>query len=186
MPSDPRHVTPDLRTLAGLFYSSLDELGRFVDAPVQNMPISYQYLLAHTSHMTVAVEEFHRSTVDVHVLAKVVTPSHYARKIMLSRASDGAMVQFGIMRVNFAYLSPVVRDEIVSEHIPLGRVLISHDVHRRVRLAGLWEVTPGPDLQKLFGLDGPRVTYGRTALIECNAEPAIELVEIVAPMEEKV
>lgn len=183
MPPPPRHVTPDLRTLAGLFYASPEELGQFVDVPVQNMPIHYQYLLAHTSHMTVAVEEFHQSPVDVHVLARVVTPTHYARKIMLSRTRDGAMVQFGIMRVNFAYLSPEVRDEILGERIPLGRVLISHDVHRRVRLAGLWEVTPGADLQKLFGLDGPRTTYGRTALIECNAEPAIELVEIVAPLD---
>jgi hypothetical protein len=34
----------------------------------------------------------------------------------------------------------------------------------------------------LFQLDRPQTTYGRTALIECDGEPAIELLEIVSPI----
>ncbi|HWB01155.1 MAG TPA: hypothetical protein VG713_21850 [Pirellulales bacterium] len=177
------HPTADLQTLVGLFYDTPAELGQFSDVAVQAMPVDYRELLAHTSHMTVSVEEYHRSPVDVRVLDRRVTPTHYARKILLARKRDGAVVQYGIMRVNFDYLSPRVRAEIESEHTPLGRVLIQHDVMRRVRLAGLWQVTPGSELRKLFEIPSPRITYGRTAVIECNGEPAIELLEIVAPLE---
>jgi hypothetical protein len=33
-----------------------------------------------------------------------------------------------------------------------------------------------------FGLSEPRETYGRLALIHCDGKPAIELLEIVAPV----
>jgi hypothetical protein len=33
----------------------------------------------------------------------------------------------------------------------------------------------------MFGLAKPQTVYGRTALIYCNGEPAIELLEIVTP-----
>jgi hypothetical protein len=32
-----------------------------------------------------------------------------------------------------------------------------------------------------FGLDSPRPTYGRFALIHCDEQPAVELLEIVVP-----
>ena len=65
--------------------------------------------------------------------------------------------------------------------IPLGRVLINHGVLRRVELSQLWKVVPGVDLCSLFKLDQAVDTYGRTAIIYCDGEPAIELLEIVAP-----
>ncbi|HEX4149296.1 MAG TPA: hypothetical protein VHY20_09925, partial [Pirellulales bacterium] len=108
--------------------------------------------------------------------------SLYARKILLTRQRDARVVQFGIMRINFRYLESEVQSEIQREATPLGRILIEHNVLRRVRLAGLWQVSPGEDLQSLFGLDQPRLTFGRTAMIECNGEPAVELLEIVAPL----
>ncbi len=171
--------TADLETLLGLFYDAPHELAEFKDVAVQSMPLDYRRLLAHTEHMTVSVEEYHRSKVDVRVLDRRETETHYAREILLSRRSDNKVVQYGIMRVNFDWLSPRVRTEIQSEKTPLGRILIQHDVLRRVRLAGLWRVTPGPKLTKMLELAEPTVTYGRTALIECDGEPAIELLEIV-------
>ena len=171
----------DLDTLINLFYPNPTRLARFEAVTVQATPPVYRELLAHTSHMTVAMEEHHASAVDVHVLDKRVTDSHYARKILLSRQSDGRMVLYGIVRINFAYVSPEVEAEIRSETTPLGRVLIEHNVLRRVRLEGLWQVAPGDELCQLLRLPEPHTTFGRTALIECNGEPAIELLEIVTP-----
>jgi len=182
MTSQPHPMTPDLDTLAGLFYGSREELGDFIEVTPEAMPPTPRRLLAHNEHMTVTVEAFHRSPVDVRVLDKLVTPTHYARKILLERQSDGRVVQYGIMRVNFDYLSPEVADEIRSEATPLGRILIEHNVLRRVQLFSLWRVEMGAELQQLFG-SGPGVAYGRTAMIDCNDEPAIELVEIVTPLD---
>ncbi|HEV3004476.1 MAG TPA: hypothetical protein VGX78_08435 [Pirellulales bacterium] len=175
-------MTPDLETLSRLFYDGPEALGNFAEVAADKLPDDHRLLLAHDAHMTVAVERFHASPVRVRVLDKRVTPPHYARKILLERETDGQVVQFGIMRVNFAYLSPAVRDEIQSEAAPLGRILIRHDVLRKVQLFSLWRIVTGADLTALFGLTQPAVTYGRTALIDCNGVPAVELIEIVAPI----
>jgi chorismate-pyruvate lyase len=178
----PQPLTPDLATLVALFYDSPQLLGTFEAVQPAEMPARYASLLAHEAHMTVTVERFHKSPVDVAVLDREVTPSHYARKILLSKHSDGRVVQYGIMRVNFAYLEPTVRRQIEAEDTPLGRVLINNNVLRSVRLAGLWRVVVGEELAQLFDMAPGEATYGRTAMIMCNEEPAVELLEIVTPL----
>jgi chorismate-pyruvate lyase len=78
-------------------------------------------------------------------------------------------------------LDPEVRQQIEQGRIPLGRVLIEHNVLRNVRLLSLWKVTPGAELLNLFGMEKPDTCYGRTALIYCNGVPAVELLEVVTP-----
>ncbi|MGD9645152.1 MAG: hypothetical protein AB7U73_05525 [Pirellulales bacterium] len=181
MPSGSEPVSVDLETLVRLFYPDGDELGRFFEKSAEALPEAYQRLLAHSGHMTETVEAHHADRVDVEVLAKRVTPTHYARKILLRRQRDRRVVQFGIMRVAFAYLPDAARAEIEAETTPLGRVLIEHNVLRWVELVALWRVEPGVDLRRLFNLSPGVETYGRTALIYCNHEPAVELLEIVTP-----
>lgn len=171
-----------LLPLVGEFYDRLDPLGRFTSVPGVEVPEVYRDLLAHEHHMTVTVERYHGCPVDVRVLEKHLTPTHYARKIVLTRSRDGVVVQFGIMRVALVHLQHDVRDEILAEGTPLGRILIENDVLRRIRLLALWRVEPGPDLQAALGCGEGVATFGRSALIECNHEPAVELLEIVAPV----
>ena len=180
--SEAQRVAPDLQVLATLFYPSPEELGEFEKVAASGLPPDYQTLLVHEKHMTVTVEAFHGDPVNVDVLKTHTTPTHYARKILLTRQSDGLVVQFGIARLNWAYVDDAVRREIERQQKPLGRILIDHNVLRKVEFVGLWRVVPGADLQRLFGLYGPEPTYGRTALIYCNGEPAVELLEIVTPL----
>jgi hypothetical protein len=180
----------NLNTLAGLFYPRLDDLASFHETQAGDMPAVYRQLLAHEGHMTVTVEAHHHDQVDVIVLDRRITPSHYARKILLCRQHDHVVVQFGIMRVNYACLAPNVRAAIEQEETPLGRILIEQNVLRSIHLVSLWRVTPGRELAHFFGLepvDGQPAssarepTFGRTAIIYCDDEPAVELLEIVAP-----
>jgi chorismate-pyruvate lyase len=175
-------ATPILDELVALFYPQPTDLGQFVEVTAEEMPAVYRTLLAHQNHMTVTVEQFHHSPVDVQVLDTLLTGQHYARKILLARQSDGGVVQFGIVRLNFAHVSEAVRQEIESQRTPVGRVLIKHNVHRDIHLMRLWKVTPGPDLRKLFGLTTAEPVYGRTAVIDFSGEPAVELIEIVTPV----
>lgn len=178
----PTDAAQPLHALVELFHPRLEELGEFHEVPVASLPHVYRLLLAHEHHMTVTVEAFHRSPVDVRVVRKSVTPSHYAREILLVSQRDEAVVQYGIMRVKFAYLSPEVRADIQREDTPLGRILIAHNVLRRIHLRSLWRVRPAGALMQLLQMDEPVETFGRTALIECDGEPAVELLEIVAPV----
>ena len=180
--SDPRTVTPDLDTLIGLFYPRPEALGQFEEVGSHDLERDYRMLLAHDSHMTVTVERFHNAKVDVRVLESRLDGDHYSRKILLARQTDGQVVQFGIMRLDFTCVNPVVRQKIESQATPLGRILIEHNVLREVHLTRLYKVTPGEDLRRLFGMQPGEITYGRTAIIHFDGEPAVELLEIVTPV----
>ncbi|MEZ6114735.1 MAG: hypothetical protein R3C99_27540 [Pirellulaceae bacterium] len=174
-------ATPELTALVDLFYSQIAELGTFTEVAAAELPDVFRRLLAHDEHMTVTVENHHRSPVDVRVLDTRTTDTHYSRKILQNRQSDGRVVQFGIVRLTLSFLAPEVRAEIERQQTPLGRVLIEHNVLRNVRLLSLWRIEPGPDLCGMFNLSSAETCYGRTALIYCNGVPAVELLEIVTP-----
>jgi chorismate-pyruvate lyase len=178
------HVNAELSTLVELFYGSPAELGDFEEVARGKMPEAYRRLLVHNHHMTVAMEEFHERPVHVSVFQAKREANHYMRRIALTRESDRRVVLFGIVRLNFDFLSSVVQQEIESQQTPLGRVLIQHNVLREIELMRLWRVLPGADLRRLFGTTPQQKTYGRTAIIHCNGQPAVELLEIVAPVED--
>jgi chorismate-pyruvate lyase len=174
-------VKLDVASLAELFYPTLDSLGEFVEVDSAAMPDVYRQLLAHEHHMTVTVESHHGCPVDVVVLDEHAGDADYARKILLTRTSDGRVVQFGIVRIHWQYVSADVRRDIESQATPLGRILIAHDVMRRIHVASLYRVAPSDRLAHMMRLTEPQATYGRTAMIYCDDQPAIELLEIVAP-----
>jgi len=182
MVTPTRKVTPELQALSNLFYALLDELGQFSEVDASEMPETARKLLWHDEHMTETVEAFHGTPVDVSVLETNKTPTHYSRRILLNRKTDGQVVQFGIVRLSIESLAPEVRQEIERQESPLGRILIRHNVLRQVRPMSLWSVIPGADLRKLFGLGKTEVCFGRTALIYCDGLPAVELLEIVTPV----
>lgn len=145
-------------------------------------PEPYKTLLVHEHHMTVTMEKYHGCSVNVRVLDRVLKGNEYARKIILTRSDDGRPVQFGIVRFDFQYVTPAVRDEILSEQIPLGRVLINHNVLRHIDLGAILKITAGPGLAPLLEMENDGVTYGRMATIFCNQHPAVDLLEISAPL----
>lgn len=172
-------TTPELQALVGLFHPSLDAIGAFREVSGRELPDAAQRLLWHDAHMTVTLEAFHRSAMDVSVLEVHKTPTHYARQILLKCHDSPKVTQYGIVRLNTSLLSDPVRREVERQQTPLGRILITWDVMRKVRLLSLWEICPGPVLQKWFATIPDRPCFGRTALIYCNQVPAVELLEIV-------
>ncbi len=175
-----RTVGPDLDALLALFPPSDDLAAREV-VHAAAVPPPYHGLLVHEHHMTVTVENYHGDLVDVIVLERRQDGDSYARKILLALQGTRQVVQYGIMRVNFRYTSDAVRAEIVAGKTPLGRVLIQHDVLRRIEPTAFLRVVPGKALTQWFGLEQPRPTYGRLAYIHCDGQPAVELLEVVAP-----
>ena len=172
---------PDLNTLLRLFYPDDTEFGEVTTVLRDALPTIPQRLLAHEHHMTVTVEAHHKSPVDVQVLETLFDGQFYSRRILLTRQTDQAVVQFGIVRLNFEFLETHVQQEIIAETTPLGRILINQNVLRRVELAQLLKIQVGTDLADLFSIQSGTTVYGRTARIYCNGEPAIELLEVVTP-----
>ena len=170
---------PDPEALVELFYSDKNLFGTYVEQAEFDLTKTARQLLAHNHHMTVTVEEYHGSLVDVKVLEARTNERFYSRKILLTRQSDDRVVQFGIVRLDLESIDALVRDEILSQHIPLGRILIQHDVLRRVELSSLWKITAGEDLSTCCEVPVGHNLFGRTAWIYCNGKPAVELLEVV-------
>ena len=143
------------------------------------LPVDYRLLDAHQDHMTVALEAHHDALVNVHVVDEWRDEASYARCSVLSRQTDGATVQFGIMRIWMGDLPAAAQKEITAKKTPLGRVLIRHNVLREVELITFWEIVPAPMLRKHLQLSDDSPYYGRSALILVDERPTVQLLEIV-------
>ncbi|MBM3998239.1 MAG: hypothetical protein FJ297_01645 [Planctomycetes bacterium] len=175
-------LTADLTTLLGLFPRGEDLVARCERVRGNELPDTERALLDHGNHMTETVEVFWGEPVDVEVLDRRAEGARYARKILLRRRSNRAVVLFALVRLELGFLSEEVRGDIVSERIPLGRTLIEHGVLRHVRRVGIWKLKCGIELARHFSVVSGALVYGRTALIHCGGAAAVELLEIVPPM----
>jgi chorismate-pyruvate lyase len=85
------------------------------------------------------------------------------------------------VRIDLTCLRPAVREAILEQKTPLGRVLIEHNVLRRIEPTAFLRISPGPELLKWMGLSRATTLYGRTGVIFCNDRPAIAVLEILCP-----
>lgn len=171
---------PNLRELY-LFVRPHGEPPQYEVIAGADMPQPYRDLLVHDQHMTVTVEAYHRDLVNVMILERRQEGDVYARKILLTLQKTGRVVQFGIVRVNLAYIPEAPRAEILEGKKPFGRILIEHNVHRRVEPTTYLRIIPGAAMMGWFGMSEPSPVYGRLAYIHCDGQPAVELLEVIAP-----
>jgi hypothetical protein len=149
------------------------------------IPFPHDQLLVHHDHMTVELQRHHGAPVRVHVLEEHLDGDLYTRKIKLTPAGrEDKIVEWGIVRLDFRYMAPQVREEILRKQLPLGAILIKHDVLRRIKPRWFLRFPPGGPVLTLFGdTRTTKPAYGRIGTIYCNEEPAIELLEIVVNCE---
>ena len=145
-------------------------------------PEPYKTMLVHDQHMTVAMETYHKSPVDVRVLAQRLDGDIYSREILLLKHGTETVVQYGLVRFNLSYVTDDVRREILAQQTPLGRILINHNVLRHIDLGAILEITAGPRLARHFAMPVAGLTYGRLATIFCNRQPAVDLLEVSGPL----
>ncbi len=151
--------------------------------PSSTTPEPYKRLLVHEHHMTVTMEEFHRCRVAVQVLQQRLEGDTYSREILLTREGTNEVVQYGLVQFHFEFVTQAVRDEILRGQIPLGRVLIEHNVLRHIDLGAILHLQLGPRLAGLMNVAPGTWTYGRMATIFCNRRPAVDLLEVSTPLQ---
>jgi chorismate-pyruvate lyase len=174
-------TAPTFDHLYSLFPASPDRSDA-VEVSSNDVPQPYHRLLVHKHHMTITVEQFYRSPVDVRVLSCRRVGNEYARKILLATQDTGRVVQFGLVRINLAVCTEQVRSEILEGKIPLGRVLIQHNMLRRIEPAAFLRVSLAATMAEWFGVDEGTTTYGRLGVIYTGDRPVVEVLEILAPV----
>lgn len=154
-----------------------------VEVPADELPDPYHGLLVHAHHMTVTVEQFYGSPVDVQVLNCRRVGNEYSRKILLTlRNTSRRVVQFGLVRINLGVCPEPVRNAIVEGKTPLGRILIQHDMLRRIEPVAFLRVKLSAAMAEWFGVVPGAETYGRVGVIYTGHRPAVEVLEILAPL----
>ena len=175
-------TAPTFDHLYRLFPDSQDR-PRAAEVPASEVPEPYRSLLVHTHHMTVTVERFYGSPVDVQVLNCRRSGNEYARKILLALKDDSRrVVQFGLVRINLGVCPEPVRNAIIEGKTPLGRVLIQHDMLRRIEPVAFLRVKLSAAMAGWFGVEAGAETYGRVGVIYTGDRPAVEVLEILAPV----
>ncbi len=172
---------PDLGDLLSLFPATADDIAACEVLPVSQGPPADRALLDHEDHMTITMEARHGAPVEVCVLDRKAEDHLYARRIVLTLHGSDRIVLYGLVIIDFRFCDPEVRSEIVAEKTPLGRVLIRHNVMRRIEPTSFVRVRPGPNMARWFEVRDTRPCFGRLAYIHCNDLPAIELLEVSPP-----
>lgn len=172
-------AAPTVDQLYQLFPHSPDR-PNVQEIPASAVPPPYHQLLVHTHHMTVAVEQYYGVPVQVRVLECKRVGSEYARKILLTAHSRP--VQFGLVRIDLEVCPEPVRQEILAGQIPLGRILIHHNMLRRIEPVSYLRVTLSQPMANWFGVEPGTITYGRIGVIHSGNRLAVEMLEILAPI----
>lgn len=152
---------------------------------VEAMPPVYRNLLVHNEHMTERLRGFWGRDIHLSVLRHREEGDVYQRHILLQLAVTGRVVEVGLARIDLSYTSDAVREKIIERRTPLGDVLISANVLRRIEPR--WYFRFGGACPLLADFRDPELSkaYGRLGTIFCDDAPAIELLEIVTDRGEK-
>jgi hypothetical protein len=149
----------------------------------EQVPEPFHWLLVHKNHMTKVLEAQYGHPMELDVVKHHLEDDLYTRKIILRPQGTDVIVEVGIVRLNFRFMTREVRDEILKRETPLGAILIRHKVLRKVQPRWYLKFPANAPLLAAAGATFPHTTYGRIGTIYCNHEPAIEVLEIVSGLE---
>jgi chorismate-pyruvate lyase len=147
------------------------------------MPSPYRQLLAHGQDMTSTLERFYQTRLGLRALRRERHGPFYVREVVLTTAG-GQPVEYGVIGVRLNAFPPAVREEILAERLPLGRLLQDHEQPCICRPQEFYRIAPHPYLSaQLAEHMKPEAYYGRRNLL-LNAEHRLlaDVMEILSPL----
>jgi chorismate-pyruvate lyase len=150
--------------------------------PGAEVPEPYKSLLVHSRDMTPTLEGFHRQPIHLAVLGRERQDEVYWREVILRGADDLRPVEYGVIRISLALLSPAAARGVVEERWPLGRILQAEAIAHLSWPQAFFRVEADARLRKLLGLRQAATLYGRrNVLVDGSRRLLAEVVEILPP-----
>lgn len=179
----PSHFTVDFRSaLAFLGEPFFGDQGWIADAQelkAEEMPREARRLLVHNQHMTATLQAYYAQPVELHVLDHREEEQVYRRKILLTVDHGQRVVEYGLVRLNLAFLPESGRKEVILRNRPLGEILVQYDILTRVEPRWFVRFAKRSEVVQSFASASVNQGYGRIGIIYCEGHPAIELLEVV-------
>ncbi|MCC7293797.1 MAG: hypothetical protein IT449_17195 [Phycisphaerales bacterium] len=144
------------------------------------VPADYRELLVHQDHMTTVLQRHCGEPVRLEVLDTRRDSNSYARKIALRPLTREDVVEVGVARIALDSVDEAVRTEILAGRKPLGEVLISHNVLRRVDARFFYRIASPSPILACFGRPATTQAFGRVGVIHCNGREGVQLLEVVS------
>lgn len=180
--TDTPQVLPYAYPLDDFYAQQGMALPPIVSIPGEEVPPPYRSLLVHDDDMTPTLEHFHGGQIHVTVMRRQQRGDHYYREVVLSRDCDDAPVEFGAIKISLKLFTAEARQEILSERLPLGRILAVQKIRHTSKPKAFLRVESDDFINKALQLEGTHILYGRrNTLWSPDQKPLAEIVEILPP-----
>ena len=146
-----------------------------------SIPQPYRRLLVHSQDMTPTLEEFYNCRLGLKVLNRFHQENHYYREVLLVYPG-GKPVEYGAIRIHLEWFSASLQTLILSESLPLGRILQDSALPHLSWPQGFFSITSTEYLRTHLNTDNAGKFYGRrNVLLNMNKRLLAEVVEILSP-----
>lgn len=145
----------------------------------KDIPFPYRSLLVHENDMTLTLERHFGGAVRLRTLSTTATGKWYLRRVLLVQEYSGRPVEMGAIRIRLDLFSGKVRDQILRNEVPLGRVLRDSGIDFRSQPRVFLAVEPNPEMMGVFWMRESRTLYGRQTELFHGAEKIGDIVEIL-------
>jgi len=143
------------------------------------IPEPAQRLLAHQNDMTLTLEAHYGRPIVLRTLFTCRQGDSYYRRVLLVHGPTGRPVEMGAIRIHLDLFRDEVRERILENHVPLGRILHEEEVLRESRPRAFLRVTPNPEMMGVFWMDEPQSLFGRRTLMHIDGAAAADVVEVL-------
>jgi hypothetical protein len=148
----------------------------------ESVPEPYKTLLVHERDMTSTLETFHKTGIHLCVVSCQQRGDEYFREVVLVLDGSEKPVEFGAIKINLAFFSKAAQAAILEERFPLGHILKDFAIEYRSRPKAFLRMASDKTINKLLGLTGAHLLYGRrNSLVNPASESLAEIVEILPP-----
>ena len=146
------------------------------------IPPPYQSLLVHRIDMTLTLERHFGGRVCLRPLSTFADGRSYFRRVLLVHEDSGRPVEMGAIRMRLDAFSDGLREQVLANEVPLGRLLRDEQFDYESRVLAFLAVTPNPEMMGVFWMRSPDVLYGRRTEIIRRGAKIGDIVEVLPPM----
>ena len=143
------------------------------------IPLPYRSLLVHERDMTLTLESHFGGRVTLRALSTFRKGASYYRRVLLVQEYSARPVEMGAIRIDLMAFKPRIRAQILSNRVPLGRLLRDGGVDYKSRPTVFLAVTPNSEMMGVFWMREPRLLYGRQTEMSIDGRKVGDIVEIL-------
>lgn len=145
----------------------------------KDIPFPYRSLLVHENDMTLTLERHFGGPVMLRTLSTTLNGKWYLRRVLLVQQYSGRPVEMGAIRLRLDVFSPSIRNQILRNIVPIGRLLRDSGVDFKSQPRAFLAVDPNPEMMGVFWMREPRTLYGRQTEFFEGGQKIGDIVEIL-------